>query len=52
MLDSSNEQANTVTHPYTAKQSAKQATPGQQYGLTELPTSIFCAMLNQLEQIL
>ena len=52
MLDNSNEPAHTVTHPYIAKQSAQQATLGQQYGRTELPISIFYGTLDRLDRIL
>jgi len=52
MLDSSNEPANTVTHPTIAKQPAQQALRAQQRGRTELLTSTFRSTLNRPERIL
>ena len=53
MLDSSNEPANTVTHPTIAKQPAQQALRGQQRGrTTKLLTSTFRSALNRPERIL
>ena len=52
MLDSSNEPANTVTHPTIAKQPAQQALRGQQRGHTELLTSTLPGALSRPERIL
>ena len=52
MLDSSNEPANTVTHPTIAKQPAQQALQGQQCGRTELLTSTLHGALSRPERIL
>ena len=52
MLDSSNEPANTVTHPTIAKQPAQQALPGQQCDRTELLTSTFRSTLNRPGRVL
>tara|TARA_B100001179_G_C18444218_1_gene340162 strand:- start:515 stop:724 length:210 start_codon:yes stop_codon:yes gene_type:complete len=52
MLDSSNEPANTVTHPTIAKQPAQQALRAQQRGRTKLLTSTFRSALNRPERVL